>query len=199
MKIFSTILFIVLSCANFYAQDKTTPSQTQSTLNLNFDNGCGNPFVESQLYGYRMGEVTSVTSTGRLKVKVTHSNNVFEDKNDKNSVDKSKLLKPQLFTVSLVGIDESVNINEMVAFLNRTILNKQVTIIGNTKKSNKNIEALVESFEDDVEEINEYLLENGIAKFKQFSLTNLVPMRTFCVLEKAELRAKKEKRGIWKK
>ena len=201
MKMVSAILLVFLSCAVSFAQDKKETTETKSSFDLNFDDGCGNPMVESQTYGYRKGKVIKITNSNNLIVEVTNSNNVWDDKHEEETNDESKLIKPQMFEVSLVGIDTTRNKKAIADFLKENLLNNQVTIVGNTrKKKSKKIQALIRFIKDDeLEEVSEYLLENGIARFKDFQLTNLVPMRTHCELNRAETNAKKEKVGIWAK
>lgn len=201
MRTILLILLIFLSCANFYAQDKKESTETKPEIDINYDDGCGNPFVESQTYGYRRGKVVKIKNANEIIVEITNSNNVWDDEHEEERGDDSKLIKSQLFNVSLVGIDETANKKAIITFLKENLLNKQVTIVGNTRKKNsKKIKALIRFTKDDeFEEVSEYLLENGMAKFKDFQLTNLVPMRTHCELERAEETAKKAKLGIWAK
>ena len=200
MRIIAITLLVFLSCVSFYSQDKKGDTETKPEIDLNFNDGCGNPFVESQTYGYRRGKVVKITSSNKLIVEVWNSNNVWDDEHEESG-DESKLIKSQMFEVSLVGINEATNKKAITDFLKEKLLNKQVTIVGNTRKKNSNkIQALVQFTKDDkFEEISEYLLENGITKFKDFELTNLIPRRTSCELERAETNAKKAKLGIWAK
>jgi hypothetical protein len=201
------ITFLVfLSCVSFYAQDKEESTETKPVVDLSFDDGCGNPLVESQTYGYRTGKVIKITNSNDLIVKVTNSNNIWDD--EKEDGDESQLIEPQIFKVLLVGIDKGFNKKEIKKFLTEKILNQEVQIIGNTKNSwktkkdtSRKLNAVVRLLgdEEDIDDISEYLLENGIAKFKDFQLTNLVPMRTRCEFERAGEKAKKEKSGIWAK
>lgn len=171
-------------------------------LKMTFDDGCGNPFAESQIYSYRYGKVLEITSDNKIIVKVVRSNNVWDDEYEKidNGIGR-RLKKPQIIIASLVGIDETINQSEIGKFLLDKVLDQQVTLVGNTKKDDgKKIDALIDLTDDaDIDEISEYLLENGIAKFKKFQLTNIVPARTACQLERAETKAKTEKLGIWAK
>jgi hypothetical protein len=169
-------------------------------IDLSYDDGCGNAFSESQTYSYRYGKVLEITSDNKIIVKVVRSNNVFDDEYEKTDDGIGrKLKKPQLIIVSLVGIDENINQTAIKNFLLDKALDQQVTLIGNTIKGDeKKISALIELSEDkEIEEISQYLLENGIAKFKTFQLTNIVPQRTACQLARAEAKAKIEKLGIW--
>lgn len=164
------------------------------------DDGCGNPFAESQTYSYRYGTVLEITSDNKIIVKVVRSNNVWDDEYEKNDQGVGrKLKKPQIIIASMVGIDEAVNESAIKNFLLTRVLEQPVTLIGNTVKGDaKKIDARVEMTNDaEIGEINAYLLTNGLAKFKNFQLTNIVPARTACQLEKAETKAKSEKLGIW--
>lgn len=222
MKIFIFLVIWASGLAIVNAQEATTPEPEKSPkagafrkaaedaqnskelltgpLRLTFEDGCGNPFAESQTYSYRYGKAIVITDDNKIIVKVLRSNNVWDDEYEKtdNGIGR-KLVKPQIIIASLVGIDETVNQAEIKKFLLEKVLDRQVTLIGNTKKDDgKKIDALIELTDDDgVDEISEHLLENGIAKFKRFQLTNIVPSRTACQLEKAEAKAKNEKLGIW--
>ncbi len=207
MKLISIASLIFLSCASFYAQDKKETTETKPVFDLSFNDGCGNPMVESQTYEYRTGKVIKVTNSNDLIVKVTNSNNVWDDEHEEED-DESKLAEPQIFKAFLVGIDKNTNKKEIKKFLTEKVLNQEVRIIGNTKNSwktekdtSRKLNAVVWLLgdEEEIDDISEYLLENGIAKFKDFQLTNLVPMRTHCELERAGEKAKKEKLGIWAK
>jgi hypothetical protein len=171
-------------------------------LKMTFDDGCGNPFAESQAYSYRYGKVLEITSDNKIIVKVLRSNNVWDDEYEKTADGVGrKLIKPQIIIASMVGIDENTNQTEIGKFLLDKVLDQQVTLIGNTKKDDgKKIDALIELTDDkEIGEINTYLLGTGTAKFKAFQLTNIVPIRTACQLEKVEAKAKNEKLGIWAK
>ena len=186
-------------------EDAKKPKEAAAgQFDLNFetvDNGCGKSSTESQVYGYRYGKVFEITSDNKIIVKVTRSNNVWDDeyeKSDGGGVGR-KLKKVQLIIVSLVGIDESVGQAEIQKFLLERLINQEVTLIGNTRKDDaKKIDALIQLDDsDEIDELSEYLLENGIARFKEFQLTNIVPARTACELKRAEEKAKEAKLGIW--
>lgn len=207
MKHISLAFLFLASTLSFYAQDSKKSSDTKIQIDLNYDDGCGNPFVESQTYEYRNGTVIEITNSNDLVVKVTNSNNVWDDEHVKGD-DGSKLIEPQIFKIFLVGIDTDLNKKAIKEFLTKKILNKKVRVIGNTKNSwktekdnSRKLSAVVWLLSDneDIDDISEYLLENGIAKLKDFELTNLVPMRTHCELERAEAKAREGKIGIWAK
>jgi hypothetical protein len=169
-------------------------------LKMTFDDGCGDPLAETRTYSFRNGKVIVVTDDNKLVVKVVRGNNIRSEKYEKPD-DAKRLQQPQLFTVSLVGIDESVNQSEIKRFLLDYVLDRDVTVVGNTRKDDdKSIDALVKLTGGDVTgEISQLLLEKGIARFKEFQLTNLVPMRTACELKRAETKAQEAKSGIWAK
>jgi hypothetical protein len=157
-------------------------------------------FEETQTYSYRYGKGLEITSDNKIIVKVLRSNNVWDDEYEKNDNGVGrKLKKPQIIIASLVGVDETVNQTEIGKFLFEKVLDQEVTLIGNTVRDDgKKISALIELKNDEgINELSAYLLETGTAKFKPFQLTNLVPARTACQLEKAEAKAKKEQLGIW--
>ncbi len=223
MKIFSFIV-ILLACLTLVNAQETKPEpdnppkagsfkkrledaqKSKETgagqFNLTFDDGCGNSAAESQIYSYRYGKVLEITSDNKVIVKVTRSNNVWDDEYEKaDNGAARKLKKAQLIIASLVGVDDQINQSEIQKFLLDKVRDQEVTLIGNTKKDDgKKIDALIQlKGNPEINEISEYLLENGIAKFKAFQLTNIVPLRTSCELERAEAKAKNEKLGIWAK
>jgi hypothetical protein len=192
---------------SFYPQDKKeSETKTLGSFQI-YDNPCGDSAMESQTYGYRTGKVIKITNSNDLIVKVAKSNNVWDDEHQEDE-DESKLIEPQIFKVFLVGIDKSSNKKQIKKFLTEKILNQEVQVTGNTKNSwktkkdnSRKLDAVVLLLGDseDINDISEYLLESGIAKFKDFQLGNLVPMLTKCELKKAEEKAKTAKLGIWAK
>lgn len=182
-------------------QKSKAPSTSQS--NLTYDDGCGNPLAETVTYSFRNGRVIVVTDDNKLIVKVVRSNNSSNVKSPKyeNPDDVKRLQQPQLLTVSLVGLDETVNQSEIRKFLLENVLDRDVTVIGNTRQTNdKSLDALVKITSGETRsEVSQLLLENGITKFKEFQLTNIVPERTACELKRAETKAKEANLGIWAK
>lgn len=74
----------------------------------------------------------------------------------------------------------------------------KVTVTGSVPDAKDELTALVQlNIGEKFEEINNHLLENGIAKFNNFSHANLVPMTTACELGKAEARAREKGVGVW--
>jgi len=205
LKSVATIVIVVLfSCLLALAQEsKQSEMKPISPFNINFNSECGNPLTESQLYSYRFGRVIRITDDNKIVVKVTNSSNDWNSEHEYKSEDQKgqKLVRPRVFTVSLVDIDHNVNVHAISAFLKENILNQEVTITGNLpKKDQKNLSGLIRFIKDNkFEEVSKYLLENGIAKFKSSDFTNLVPMGAVCELERAEAQAKQNKVGIWAK
>jgi len=222
MKLF--IFFVILISSFAFANGQEKPPETDKPkagsfrkpleeiqkpkepsadrIDLSYDDGCGNPLGESQIYSYRYGKVIAVTDENKIVVKVLRSNNVSDEEYDKADNETRRMLKQaQLFTVSLVGIDETINQSEIKRFLLEKVFEQDVILIGNAKKdNNKKLDALVKlTSGGEIDEVSRYLLEKGIAKFKEFQLTNLVPLRTACELKRAEAKAKAEKSGIWAK
>ena len=187
MRIGLITLLIFLSCVSSYAQDEKK-SETGTSGNFQiYDDPCGNPAEESQLYTNREGKITKVISANLV---------VFEQKIENGNKKKEK------FVVELIGVDSITNRKKIKQFLEKYVLNQNVEIIGNLKKeSDKKFNGLVfvASDDDDVDWINENLLENGIANYKSFESANLVSMVMPCRLQKAEEKAKKAKLGIWAK
>lgn len=174
MKNIQLILIVLLLCGISYAQNNKPSS--------NLDDGCGNPLVESQGYGFRWGKITKIISGNAV---------LFEQGSE-------------TFTITLVGIDRENNKTKILEFLEKHILNQNVVVIGNLRKeSDKEFGGLVFTVKDRsidlIDLINEKLLELGIAKYKEFSSDNLIPYYQPCRLQKAEERAKKAKLGIWAK
>lgn len=176
MRIILLALMILLSCVSFYAQDKKDSTETKIEIDLNFDDGCGSPLVESQTYGFWMGKIVKISDDNKLILRN--------------------------YTIELLGIDNKINKLQIRDFLNKNVLNKKVWIQANLRKeTDKKFGAVVQLSDDDgdIDYINEYLLENGLAKYKDFDSANLVPYYFPCRLQKAEERAKSAKLGIWAK
>jgi len=147
---------------------------------------CGDPSVESQLYAYRQAKVTRILSSTEMRVKAFTRNGNVDVKN---------------FTVRLVGIKPNTNATQIKTFLIKNVLNRNVEIIGNPrKKKDTNYGAIVrflDNSEDEMDELNEHMIETGVAGFMDFDSDNLVPFYWPCRLEKAQERARAAKLGIW--
>lgn len=162
---------------------KTEDGNSQFTLG----GECGNPAEESQLYDQRKGKITKILSANEI---------LFEQYSVSGNEKKDK------FTVKLVGIDANQNKIIVKQKLQNILLNQQVEVYGNLRnKSDKKLGGIIWLFgeNEDIDEVNIYLLENGIAKYETFESANLVSMVIPCRLQKAEERAKTAKLGIWAK
>lgn len=162
-------------CGSFYAQ--SIEKTEQSICSVCDADGCIRPTAESQTYGFWKGKIVKILSSNKLVL-------------DNNR------------TVVLVGIDNKINQAQIKEFLNKIFLNKEVWIQATLRrKSDKKIRGVVEfsGYNEDIDSINEYLLENGLAKYKNFETGYLVPSYMPCRLQKAEERAKLAKVGIWAK
>lgn len=178
-------MLILLTCEISCSQK--TLSIIKSSPDSAGNDGCGDPAVESTAYAYRNGLVTEIISANEI---------VFEQDEAWGSEANTK------FTVTLIGIDPDYNENEIKDFLTNFVLNKRIEILANLRKKtdkifNGEITLLIKNAE--YRRVNEYLLERGIAKFKDFKADYLVPYITPCLLRKAEERAKNAKLGIWAK
>ena len=169
MKNIQLIFIILFLCGVSYAQDK------KNTFTL--DDGCGDPAVESQTYGFWKAKV----------VKIKSSNQIILDYPKNRG----------LFKIKLVGINPRENKTEIVNFLKKNVLNQEVWATSNSpRKFGATVQVLNNG---EIDDLNEYLIENGIAKYVDFDSANLVPFYMPCRLQKAENRAKLAKRGIWAK
>ncbi|MEO6050985.1 MAG: hypothetical protein ABIP78_06600 [Pyrinomonadaceae bacterium] len=185
-KIYAALL-IFLSCPSFYAQDKDISETRTPDIFQLYNDPCGNPAEESQLYDNRKGKVTKILSANKV---------LFEQV----SVNGNK--KKEMFAVKLVGIDLDKNKTALKNKLQDILLNQDVEIFGNLRKrTNKEFGGVIwyVGGTEDIPEVNIYLLEKGIAKYKPFESANLVSMVMPCRLQKAEHQAKEAKIGIWAK
>lgn len=190
MKWLASIAMSFLCFVLIQAQDETKkrlPDKPKNLIPINeYEEECGNPFVESQTYTHRWGKVIKVLDGKTIVFEVT--------KVDGIEINKS------IITVSLAGIDTSTNEEGAKKFLLENLLNETVKVVGNT--GSPVFFAIVWGklkASGNLIEVNLYLLEKGIAKFKAFTSDNLVPYRTPCVYQKVEEKARQEKIGIWEK
>lgn len=182
---------IFLSCVNFFAQDKEKSGVDFTSLmkgnGVIINGGCGDTAYESQLYDNRKGKIIEILSANKV---------LFEQDSVDGNEEKDK------FTVKLVGIDANENKTAVKNKLQEILLNQEVEIYGNLrKKKDKEFGGIVWYLGDneDIDEVNIYLLENGIAKYEPFESANLVSMVMPCRLQKSEEKAKEAKLGIWAK
>lgn len=179
MKNILLFLVVLFLCGISFAQENYREGL--------FNDGCGNPLVESQSYESREGKITKIINANTI---------IFEQSVLNGNKEKAT------HTIELAGIDSSKNRTKIIEFLKKHILNQEVLVTGNLRnKSDKKLKGLVfvASEDDDIDWINDNLLELGIARYKKFSSNYLVPYNKPCQLEKAEERAKEAKLGIWAK
>ena len=169
------LAILAISCGQIlYAQENSPPeSKSIPKFGLSDNDGCGSGEVESQIYGWWTGKITKILSSNRVMLN-------------------------QRFSVNLVGINPSVNKTDVRQFLEKYLLGKRVSFSANLRKKKdlklNGVVLLMDS--NEIGEINEYLLEKGLAKFTDFDTDYLVPYYWPCRLEKAQEKAKNAKLGI---
>jgi hypothetical protein len=181
MRIVPVILLILLSCAVFYAQvPETVKNSEQKPYSVLDENGCVRPEAESQTYGFRKGKIVKILSANKM---------VFDQGGRR-------------YTVKLPGIDSDENKDEVKKYLRENALNREVIITANLRgNSDREFTGVVYLSENEknIDELSEHLLENGIAKYRDFKTGYLVPTYMPCRLKNAEKRAKEKKLGVWAK
>lgn len=178
----------ILACGFILLSSSLSAGQTnepvlKGSITLDGDE-CGSSLKESQTYAYRQGKVTKILSSNKVTVQ-------FFPRGDDTEGETA--------TIRLVGISSRKYPHQIKSFLNQHLLNQSVTVLGNKREANdKAYGAIITILDhDEIDELNEYLLENGIAYFSDFDSANLVPYYMPCRLEKAQERARAEKLGIW--
>ncbi len=151
-------------------------SYAQETYKFEFQKECGNPEVESHLNTVFKGKVLRINPDNTIKVKS----------------DKGKKI-----IVILAGIDLSENKDELNKILTEKLLGKKIMYFGNSEEKTPNkIEAEVEINKF---EINRFLIEKRISKYKDTDYGYSVSRYQFCVYRQLEEKAKTAKLGIWAK
>lgn len=146
----------------------------QTQIKFEFEEVCGSPAVESQIHARRSGTVIDIIDGDTIKIK---------DNRGKK------------WTVELAGADSSRNNAQNTQIITKKILGKDVTFIGNPKKEKRKlVEAIVRY---DGTEINRFLIENGLASYRNTEYDYAVSNYTLCVYDKLETQAKSKKLGIW--
>lgn len=183
MKIFCLVLCGLMFVSLSFAQntEKPKPLLLPSTSIFILDDGCGNPATFSQTWDWREGIV----------IRVVDANTIVFKQETENGNKKERTL-----TVELVGIDTSINEKAIKKYLAK-FKNTRVTVSGNLKDNlDISMYAIVRIGRGAIE-INESLIEKGIARYKAFDLDHLIEYNEVCQLEKAEGRAKSAKLGVW--
>jgi endonuclease YncB( thermonuclease family) len=183
MKMIKALYLVLVSISLSMAQnvEKPKPSPAPTIQFFTVDDGCGDPATFSQTWDWREGVVERIVDA-----------NTFVFKQETLNGNK----ETRTLVVELVGIDANVNTKALKEYLAK-FENKLVTVWGNLKNSNDASMPAVIAVGRGAIEINELLVEKGIAKFKPFDLGHLIPYNESCQLEKAEGRAKSAKLGIW--
>lgn len=147
---------------------------SQTRYKFEFEDVCGRPVGESQIYPDRTGVVTRIVDGDTVEIK---------DKFGK------------LWTVELAGAEAEDNDGFVKAYLTKSILKKKVTFSGNPDKGKDPlIEAMVRRKDKD---INRHLIERGFAKYRGTEYDYAVSDYELCVLSKLEQKARLGKLGIW--
>ncbi len=187
MKFSLTALFILLSNIILFAQSDGTRDLSKIKIRFNdYQDVCGSYVEESQMYFQRTGKITKVLNGNTV---------IFAQDTSGGNLEKGQ------FTVTLAGIDTTGNDSKIKKFLIKELLNKNVTILGNTEEDTDTSffgiiwhRRYVEG-----EEMNRHIIQNGMAKFTEPGYEYSVSYVTMCIYEQLEEKAKKEKLGIWAK
>lgn len=145
-----------------------------------YEPGCG----DANNYGTRDGRVTKIISGNTFVLEV----------NDK--------YETETYQVEIAGVDVSSSSSLVKRLLISNLLHQTVTVTGNEiRNSNKKIAGIVNMFAGSSSifgEVNQYLLKNGLAKYKE-PKRHRVPQWTICKYPNFEAQAKSAKIGIWEK
>lgn len=146
----------------------------QTGFKVEYQDVCGHPAMESQIFPDRRGVVTKIIDGDSVEIKDVYG---------------------KLWSVDLAGVRIPATDEDAKGFLKRSIWKKKVIFTGNPdKEKTPLIEALVRRKDKD---INRHLITNGLAKFKDTDYDYAVSDYKLCVLEKLEQEAKIRKIGIW--
>jgi endonuclease YncB( thermonuclease family) len=165
MKIIISFLFVISLFNAINGQDK---------FKFEFEDQCGSPVNESQIYAHRQGKVTKIIDGDTVKIRDEYR---------------------KIWTVELAGADSSRNQERTTGILTERLLNQEVLFIGNPETENGNlVEAIVRG---NGIEMNRFLVENGHASYRDTDYGYAVSNYTLCVYDKLIDRAKTAKLGIW--
>jgi endonuclease YncB( thermonuclease family) len=165
MKPFKTLLLTsVLASAGF----------AQAANKFEFEDVCGSPAVESQIFPKRSGIVAKIIDGDTVEVKDGYG---------------------KVWIVELAGVGSVDGNDEAKVYLTKNVLDKKVDFHGNPDKTKDPIiEAMLVRKGVD---INRYLIENGLAKYRETEYGYAVSNYELCVLDKLETRARLSRVGIW--
>lgn len=176
---------VLLFVTNSFGQEPKRPSPVTGTPYSTGDE-CGDPAVESQRYAQRSGKVTKILSSTEVLFQSSEANGNKENRT---------------YTIQLVGISPKQNSAQIERFLKENVLNRPADVVGNgIGKKDTKYGGIIRILDDDsdIDDLNEYLLEEGLAAYLDFKSNNLIPYYWPCRLEKAQTQAKSAKLGIWR-
>lgn len=180
MRIISTILFILLLCIFAQAQENSE-NQASKKPSGGFTlepAQCGGNGAAPSHWDVIRGKVVSVID----------SDTVIVESNAKNHL------------VDLIGIDASLTESKATLFLQNTVLNQRVNVFVKDGDGEKlQVSGIIHLFEP-TQIINEYLIINGLAKYRKIKDGELTDSGTTdCNYKILEEKAKEKKSGIWSK
>lgn len=186
MKFVLINLLIFLSCVFSYAQDKKKSDTKRidavpGTVQIIADE-CGDHSLasESTFYESRDGKI----------IKIVDGNTVIFEELDENG-------KKEKITINLAGVEDR---NSGKIFLEKNLLNKNVRVMGTiSKEIGENRIAVIYAKTGELNEVNCFMIRNGIAQHKKFEGNNIVPDFKNYYYAEAEAKAKEAKLGIWVK
>lgn len=181
MKKYLAILLVFVFCAFSQAQDKKEDQACQESFGqFSLECGeCGCPGSTPSRWDVIYGTAVSIVDSDTIVVN-------FDNKN---------------YTINLIGIDTDSNQTEITLFLQKTILNKRVNVFVRAETGeNLQNSGIIVPIEKEIRSINEYLLQNGMAKYKAIDLDALDDAGvTACEFKLSEKKAKEARSGIWAK
>jgi endonuclease YncB( thermonuclease family) len=146
----------------------------QAAHKFEFQDVCGSPTVESQTFPKHSGIVAKIIDGDTVEVKDGYG---------------------KVWIVELAGVGSIDGSEEAKMYLTKNILNKNVAFRGNPDKTKDPvIEAMLVRKGVD---INRYLIENGLVKYRETEYGYAVSNYELCVFDKLETKARNAKLGIW--
>lgn len=147
---------------------------SQYRFRFEFEDVCGSPLSESQIYKTRWGTVIEIKDGDTVRIKDTGR---------------------KTWIVDLAGVDAGRSNQDAKEFLIGLILGKEVRFVGNPRKEqSKRVEAIVHV--SDIE-VNRRLIEKGLASYRDTDYGYAVSSYTLCVYHKLQQAARSQKLGIW--
>lgn len=182
-----SILSILCSLTGLSQESKQGNTEERKfTISFAYEKECGSPFGESQIYTHRTGHI--------IRINNEKSVTFLQDTADGNPAKKE-------FVVLLAGVNARGNKKNVRALLTKYLLNQDVEISGNVRRSSDNkFEGRIFLMNESLPEIDwiaEYLIENGLAKYSEPSYSYGVSDYSLCVCRQLQEKAKREKLGIW--